>query len=539
MYDRLVFLIRIKVISMPFNHEFMLNLRNKITDIQLPIFYLEDNDGEKLKLFLDFMIQFQQESGIEDDYRVACILNVFGHMTPLMIEKHAVNLDDESIESLTDDDTDDVQGHDDFVVRIYCTDSRALDIQHGQELRSLLLEIPEVFPQIELYAVGLDPSLNQEQKQTIRQHSDGVCGVYSLLDLELMLRVSDLYDYLNFKQGMVRLASVDQIPLENARTFQITNLPPAMMLYTQSIFGDEKTLRVGLTQYINTHPESASVEFTLLSPSMTFADLYSAEGYNFILSSLSCEQYSARFKHRWLDETYCELHHLLEGKTITLQELCQWHERQFSHGSKQRALMIDMLIAVFHEINKNHEKQHESFTGLLQEYDLTQLRNEDHWLNYIEKYVEFQQAFNGLRDQNAASIRDPLRELDAASDLVKKTRQVSPLSIFTEEELTLFAVEIFSRTPERHKTPIFGAQGNSPILMDTSKPSPLMSAQAHPVNLSFSILPALFQARSPEQREDVRASHALQATSTRSLFGWYGDGPIQSTFEDRPESPTL
>lgn len=212
-----------------------LELRNNV-DRKEPVFSLEEESSGSDSLLSNFLFQklIPELEKLEGINRFRCgILYTFGgHITPLVIELVQSTYHwDESIS-----------------IKIFNTDSRAFDVHHGRLLRSTLISLVQTgFERkcfVSLYACGLIETDYHNNKQNVRQHANGYCGLYSLIDLDTMLAQPDLSAYFHkTKEG----TTSDFLPETVARDifshtnlFQIECLPAEMMLYTQSVYGTDR-----------------------------------------------------------------------------------------------------------------------------------------------------------------------------------------------------------------------------------------------------------------------------------------------------------
>lgn len=465
----------------------VLHIRNSfLFSTGMKIFYLEEkqSDGNTLMSYLSKLIEFtlHGNQGVVGTlpYRLGILYeSAEGHVTPLLFEFFMqVDAKDTTIITVPPR------------FRIYSTDSRAFDVEGGEVLRQTILNLPNLHDSVEVYALGLDPDKDLEKKNTIRQHSDGVCGLYSLLDLELMLRAPSLSDF--FGPHVVRLTDKPYLPISNPRTFQITRLPPSMMLYTQSIYGNDVDERKGLRHYLQDNPDKAKVCFTLANKSMSFAEMISIKGYESIISGLSQPQSPLHIIGHAVasGQGNATLH--VGDKKITLQALYNWHVNQEKNNGKQKSFMMDFFVATFNEMmNRSYSPDCDD----LKKDDATLLLNLEAFREFVADGYEF----------------GPMTEL--IDDLPKKNEIVNLID-FTDngtEQLfdsivTQFAREVIARTPHRER------------LLDQDHESVL-----GPTPISKSV--------SPDQRQATTPPVALNTKKGGGAFvvggpiGFFGSSP--------------
>lgn len=409
--------------------QLVLHHRNSFSQ-GMKIFYLEESksDGTTLIKYLSELITLSLPKEGELwgvlPYRLGILYeSVEGHVTPLLIEYY-MQVDQTDIKKITIPPR----------FRIYSTDSRSFDVEGGEHLRQVILNLPLVHDLVEVYALGLDPAKDMEKKNTIRQHSDGVCGAYSLLDLELMLRAPSLS--LLFGPHIIQLTKAPHLPIENNKTFQITKLPPNMMMYTQSINGDDANHRKGLRHYIKDNPDKANICFTLADRTMSFADMISKDGYLSILSGLSQTESPLDLIQRAVASGEGNATFHVGDKKITLQALYNWHDNQEKNRSKQKAFMMDYFVAVFNElIDKSsnvdsEDLKHDDANLLLQDGVLKEFALEGNELGPMTELV------------------DDLTSVDKGSDVVPIDDSKAQLF---DSIVTQLAREVIARTPHREQ----------------------------------------------------------------------------------------
>lgn len=244
--------------------EQILTARSKTTEAKgRNIWYLDENNGDSN---INELFDFIEKCCSVDigELRIGLLYHFGTHTTPILVEKKYVSDNSDSME-----------------INLFNTDSRAFDVESGLALRAYLIktianlnnnlgkaatetedtDTETDVKKISLYALGLDPNDTDSRLNTTRQHADGQCVVFSMVDLELMLRAKDL------KQYFPRYRCVD----DKETLFHIYLLPQQMMFYTQSVHGQLDSfssipLRKGLKSHIDENEELIRENTTYLVP---------------------------------------------------------------------------------------------------------------------------------------------------------------------------------------------------------------------------------------------------------------------------------
>jgi hypothetical protein len=323
----------------------VLHVRNSHNLPGREIYYLEENDpnGSVLNEFIRSLIKKSLDTSVLP-YRLGILYQfISGHVSPLLIEYRDDGLDDtesDSCESQSEDGSErdsDESFQSKQLFRIYSTDSRAFDVEAGEELRTVILNL-SLHPNVEVYALGLDPTLYEAKMNTIRQHTDTGCAVYSLVDLEILQRVYDLQAYFN--------PFIEE--LEDERCFQITQLPPNMMLYSQSIKGNDQDNRRGIKHYIEQNIEQANISFRFLEQTMSMEDIFSVKGYLSLVNSISQIETPGAMIHQAIQQGQGGESLNIGEKKMTLRDLYAWHIRH-----DQKSFMIDMFSIIYSSFSTN------------------------------------------------------------------------------------------------------------------------------------------------------------------------------------------
>ncbi len=399
----------------------ILQVRNKYCEPGRSIYFLleEDSIGTELNKFIRLYIE--RCIGDEDSVGVLPhrlgILYKFtsGHVTPLLIEFREEIMNSKE----SDDETRPF-------FRIYSTDSRSFDVQDGEELRQVILELSD-YPFVEVYALGLDPMLYDANKNTVRQHTETGCDIFSIIDLEILLRVFDIKSY---------FAPHIQ-PLNKKNCFQITQLPPNMMLYSQSINGNERDNRQGLKHYIKDNAELADIPFTLLDCSMSVDSIFSIDGYFSIVNGLSNVNTPLTQLRDAIDLGLADTNLSVGEKKITLRALHDWHVRH-----NEKSFMADM----FHIICGSFTHD---ITGTKAEtnrlpWAVFSLLKHDRLFVHAANFNEYGPKTDLVEfEQTVAPVPEDIRTDASAQDAVA--------AALFDSVITLFARSVFVRTPERSR----------------------------------------------------------------------------------------
>lgn len=385
----------------------VLKFRNTQCEPGREIYILEEesSDGYCLKAFLLSLINLSikdvEKKGLANilPYRLGILYKfISGHVTPLLIEfrdeehNDFVLLNSESQSNQRCGESRQSKK----VFRIFSTDSRAFDVQEGEALKQVILSLPAFHSTIEVYALGLDESNDDAKKNTIRQYSDDSCPVFSAVDLEILLKQYDLIDYFN-------PAHLQKI---SDRCYQITLLPPNMMLYCQSIKGRDEDNRRGLKHYIHRNPDKAVIPFTFLERTMSMDDIFSVQGYWALLNGIS-QSYSPFSKvEQAIEQGYGDELLSIGEKKITLQDLYAWHVRH-----DKRAFMIDMFVAIYAGFeNRGLNISHEG--GF--KYRVTKLINRKQLCKHALNFNEYGPKTDLLPFIPDASVEENLASMSTA-----------------------------------------------------------------------------------------------------------------------------
>lgn len=443
------------------NFNSVLQVRNSKYEKGREIYFLNDDspDGENLNQFISALV----EQTITDQdilpYRLGILYKfISGHVTPLLIEYYNDTFFEESSDaSKSDNDSSSDQIHQGF--RIYSTDSRAYDLQNGDELKQVILNLPTIHDLIEVYALGLDEDQYEAKMNTIRQHSDNGCATFSLVDLEIMLRVFDLHEYF-----MPHIATTDA-----DRCFQITKLPPNMMFYCQSIHGNDLDNRRGLKHYIEDNRQQAHVEFALFQQTLSMQDIFSVDGYFAMINGLSAVESPISVVNQAVKSGYKDELLQVGKKTITLQALYNWHLRH-----DQQSFMIDMFNIIYTAFSNDYNGCYVNDEA--SPYYATAILNNQKIADHALFFNEYGPKTNLIPFEEEKHLQSELDSID---------QEYEPSSIDEEmvfnSVITLFARTVFSRTPNRK----FLTDPDEPNLLRETPSSRKQSPEMPPANLSF------------------------------------------------------
>ena len=282
-----------------------------------PILSLKEDDDSRLSQFIYEKLLPEFVVSGEEHFRIGIVYNFAGHTTPIVVDIKVSNQYDElelfSEDRVTSNDpflplsalshaadsaasfrpspglSEDSNGSstgteeelnyyddDDFhelsyqslSIKIYNTDSRSFDVENGAALKAQLISLVTTsFDKgidLHLIANGLIVTDDSNNKNTTRQTVNGYCGLYSLVDLETLLAQPDL-DVFVSNTVPVSEEQINYLGIDEAFTacfngdtclHQLCALPAEMMLYTQSVKGDEDSHRRGLT-FFSQHSVSA------------------------------------------------------------------------------------------------------------------------------------------------------------------------------------------------------------------------------------------------------------------------------------------
>ena len=437
------------------NFNSVLQVRNSKYEKGREIYFLNDDspDGENLNQFISTLV----EKTITDQdilpYRLGILYKfISGHVTPLLIEYYNDSVFDES-----DNDSSSDQIHQGF--RIYSTDSRAYDLQNGDELKQVILNLPTIDDLIEVFALGLDDDQYEAKMNTIRQHTDNGCATFSLVDLEIMLRVFDLHEYF---MPNIKETSTD-------RCFQITKLPPNMMFYCQSIHGNDLDNRRGLKHYIEDNNQQAHVEFALFQQTLSMQDIFSVEGYLAMINGLSAVKSPISVVDQAVKSGYKDELLQVGKKTISLQALYNWHLRH-----DQQSFMIDMFNIIYTAFSNNYNGCHVNDEA--SPYYATAILNN-------QKIADHALFFNEYGPKTNLIPFEEEKNLQSELDSIDQEYEPSPIDeeMVFNSVITLFARTVFSRTPNRK----FLTNPDEPNLLRETPSSRKQSPEMPPANGSF------------------------------------------------------
>ena len=411
----------------------VLNVRNSHNLPGREIYFLEENDpdGSVLNAFIDSLIEKSVNTNVLP-YRLGILYQfISGHVTPLLIEYRDDGLDaTQSDSSESDSEYDSERDSDEpfqtkQLFRIYSTDSRAFDVDAGEELRTVILNL-SLHPSVEVYALGLDPTLYEAKMNTIRQHTDTGCAVYSLVDLEILQRVYDLQAYFN--------PFIEE--LEDERCFQITQLPPNMMLYSQSIKGNDQDNRRGIKHYIEQNAEQSNTPLTFLDQTMSMEDIFSVKGYLSLVNSISQIKTPSAMIHQAIQEGQGGESLNIGGKKMTLRDLYAWHIRH-----DQKSFMIDMFSIIYTSFSTD------GFSAGME----SETKYEAHKFLDTDLITDHSCNFNEYGPKTNLVPFSPDTSVDDEEPAVTHTVSGEFISdeFIVDSVITLLARTVFSRTPDR------------------------------------------------------------------------------------------
>lgn len=459
-----------------------LHIRNDFSFKGGEIYLLQEDDsnGTSLKEFMSSLISLSNMDVLP--YRLAILYQFYtGHYTPLIIE-YRRNV----IKSKNSEEEDQTIP----CFRIYSTDSRALDIESSDDLRQVLISLPDISTYIEIYGLGLDPLKHEEIVNTTRQYDEESCLIFSIIDLELLLRVYDLDAYfspnienirdLNTSAPAKSLPSQELNPwneqASKERCYQITKLPPNMMLYTQSIQGDDNSHRRGLRHYIEERANQADLSFVLFEKPMLQEELFSKPGYLSILNGLSNpRRLPALTLDEGIQQGFGDHAILVCNQQISIKTLYDWHQ---CHDEKS------FMIKVFKKIYENLSVQ---FAKIVNDdefkYNALCLLSLEAIKKHASDFHIHGPKTNLLPVLSNSSASDDEDDEDEENDTTAEKLATS----LTEKELTngiitVLASSVLGRTPTRMRffdkgelseTP--ASRKNSPEQAEYPPPSVLMA----------------------------------------------------------------
>jgi hypothetical protein len=332
-----------------------LNLRNKEAQ-KAPMFYLSEEGLGDSSLLRRFLFQDLLPTFLNLDvrkYRLGILYDCDGHITPLVIdiEKEAF-----------------FHGEEETQVSIFNTDSRSYDVNGGNGIRDNLISLVQdgfrLGHKIYLYANGLIQADYESSRRTIRQHADGYCGLYSMVDIETLCAITDLKSYFrNTKEA----GEADFLPntvssdlFGHTRLHHIESLPAEMLLYTQSVHGTEDGERIGLAQLckeqlspgkvrLNAGASSASCSEQDISPSSSKGNLlkrYLSDNVHrgkFIVDIVSLLAFiqSHNIAQNFFMDAIAEMYDS-QVDEIDLTEACEFDIRNFPVARLQQ-MMLDTV----------------------------------------------------------------------------------------------------------------------------------------------------------------------------------------------------
>lgn len=299
--------------NLSFDHiKKLLFQRNKHSQCNSRIVYLDENEEGKGSSLNRFIFDTLVKVKIEKSLRLGILYKYQTHTTPIVIEvidnfyqdetdnanetesDVEESEEEESEASFSRHSTAETAPPDEpvdltiagnpyrFIIRIFNTDSRSFDIASGEgvllriNLVNLVQKAFERGIHLELFATGLVVNEYIEKVSTIRQHTEGHCSVFSMLDLETMLSVDDLVKF--FGEANYRMATPHEFPDQNStikqdcfgrtQLYHIKKLPDELMLYTQSINGcsEDGMERRGLKHFVRDTKPSHLHEIAISNP---------------------------------------------------------------------------------------------------------------------------------------------------------------------------------------------------------------------------------------------------------------------------------